>query len=264
MISPAVTAFAALVQPELVLAEVWVHDTGGKYELRHVRDRVSDASALRDVSVEELRAVAQNTATGEFRPIKAAPTLVSGWRAVARNAADLGRALDHLYPGALADWLAVQAGPPPVTHYREYTGRQTGMYRLTQLLSDEQAGRMIAACCGARFCLKRRWWTVPGLAPDTPEGKSLIPCLEPCAVLLEFARKAMRMEQGESAAMREDDLETIEEALVLALERPAESGREGDFGAALNPRRIEWLLSKVRQLRTECAAARAVKKKSEH
>jgi hypothetical protein len=71
------------------------------------------------------------------------------------------------------------------------------MYRITQMLDDAQAREVIRACCNAGCCLKRRLWTVESLAPDAPAEKSEIPCWEPCAILLESARKAVRVEQAE-------------------------------------------------------------------
>ena len=39
-----------------------------------------------------------------------------------------------------------------------------------------------------------------GLAPDATAGKSVIPCLEPCAILMEAARSAVRAEQQQAKA----------------------------------------------------------------
>ena len=189
----------------------------------------------------------QFTAKGVFRPLKSAPNLQSGWRVVAGNRSELEMALNHLYPGAIADCFAARQVSPPVTHYREFTGRQTGMYRITQMLSDEQAAHMIRSCCNAQFCLKRRFWTVQGLKQIILQKKVLIACLEPCAILLEFARKAMRIEQAERVALNlsADDLQTMQEALRRTAENPPEGIREADFGAALNPRRVQLVLEKL-------------------
>ena len=111
---------------------------------------------------------------------------------------ELEAALSRLYPGALADWRAARAAHPPVTHYREYASRQSGMYRITAKLRDEQVTAVIRGVCDKEHCLKRRWWTVAGLEPDPAGEKSLIPCLEPCAVLMESARRAMRSSQEET------------------------------------------------------------------
>jgi 4Fe-4S iron-sulfur cluster binding domain/DR2241 stabilising domain len=195
--NPALAAFVAQLGNELALAQVLIRREGAGYELRHVADGGVAAASLRTVKLAEARALAQHTATGTFRPLKAAPTLRTGWRLPAANDAELAEALQHLYPGALADWQAARATNPPVTNYRDYVNRQSGMYRITAKLDDAQAAGVIRAGCGRANCLKRRLWSVAGLEPDAASEKSLIPCLEPCAVLMELARKTVRELQGQ-------------------------------------------------------------------
>lgn len=251
---PALAAFCAAIGSELVLAQVLVRRLSAGYELRHVGDRKADAPSLRWVSVHHLRELASHTAAGEFRPIKAAPNLRAGWLCRVSSDAELELALSQLYPGAIADWFAVAQAErgltthAPVTHYRDFTARQTGMYRITTMLTDAQAGQMIRACCDARFCLKRRLWTVDGLVPDAANAKSLIPCLEPCAVLLEFARKAVRIEQEEekpTLTLAPSEVASLLAALDLAVARPPASQREADLSAADNPRRLQLLHEKL-------------------
>ncbi len=193
--NPALKEFAAQIGSELVLAQVLIRRGVAGYELRHVEDRDAAAESLRLIQLNEARSLAQYTAAGAFRPLKSAPTLQRGWRMTLTGDVELEAALSQLYPGAVADWHAARTANPPVTNYREFTNRQSGMYRITTKLSDAQAAQVIKTTCAKEFCLKRRLWTVPGLAPDPAAEKSLIPCLEPCAILLESARKAMRMEQ---------------------------------------------------------------------
>lgn len=190
--NPALSAFAAAIETELVFGQVLIRREGHGFALRHVADRSVDAASLRSVGEKDFRSLAQFTADGAFRPLKSAPTLAGGWHAALRDEAALGSALNQLYPGAVADWFAAQAASPPVTSYRDFTGRQTGMYRITTHLKDAAVGALIQKCCQINMCVKRRLWTVDGLAPDTAESKSLLPCLEPCAILLEAARKAAR------------------------------------------------------------------------
>ena len=256
--NPALTAFCALLAPELVLAQVLVRRLVAGFELRHVGDREAAAESLRPVAVAELRALANHTAAGAFRPLKSAPNLRAGWRCVATDDAELEFALGQLYPGAVADWFAAQQAEPPVTHYREFTARQSGMYRITTLLSDAQAAPVIRACCAARFCLKRRLWTVAGLAPDAAEAKSFIPCLEPCAVLLEFARKAVRIEQEEAKptlTLAPSEVASLLAALETALAQPPAGQREADFAAADNPRRLQLLREKLQVLAPPASSA---------
>jgi hypothetical protein len=107
---------------------------------------------------------------------------------------------------------------------------------------------VIRAGCDARFCLKRRLWTVAGLPPDAAEAKSLIPCLEPCAVLMEFARKAVRIEQEEKLQLQfaPTDLATLQAALETTLIKLGEGA--GDAGESINPRQLQLTLEKLRPL----------------
>ena len=244
--NPALKAFVACIAPELVFAQVLLRRSGEGFELRHVLDR--DVSSLREVAVNELRELAQFTEQKQFRPLKSAPTLRRGWRCVARDAAELDEALRHLYPGAMADWFAAQQSQPPVTHYREFTARQSGMYRITTMLSDAQVVEVARACCHRRFCLKQRLWTVEGLRPDAVPEKSLVPCLEPCAVLLEFARTVVRLQQAEESdawPQKEEPVFSVEELERMASMRPVEI-READFSVPENPRRAQWCLEKLK------------------
>ena len=246
--NPALEKFVAQLGRELLLAQVLIRRIDAGYELRHEADRAAAVEGLRLIAVPDLRELAQFTVRGAFRPLKSAPNLPSGWRAMANSEVALHEAIDHLYPGAIADWFATHSQPLAVTHYREFTERQTGMYRITTMLNDEQAAQMIRSCCDRRFCLKRRMWTVAGLEPDAAEAKSLIPCLEPCAILLEFARKAMRLEQEDKLplALSAGDCETLIAALEGALAHPAEPEREADLNAPSNPRRLQLTLEKLR------------------
>ncbi len=209
--NPILKEFATEIGDELALAQVLIRRNGTGRELRHVDDRDTAAESLREIPLNEARTLAQYTAAGAFRPLKSAPTLQRGWRMLLKDDTELEAALDRLYPGALADWRAARMGNPPVTNFREFVNRQSGMYRITAKLTDGQAAQVIKGVCAAEFCLKRRLWSVATLEPDSPEGKSLIPCLEPCAILLESARKAMRAEQRENG-----------QVLKLAEDRDAE------------------------------------------
>jgi hypothetical protein len=253
--NPALKAFIAQLSDELLFAQVVIRRAKASYELRHESDRQRAAEELLLTPVPELRALALHTTSGAFRPLKSAPNLQAGWRAVAQNDEELESALNQLYPGTIADWFAAQQQPAPVTHYREFTGRQTGMYRVTTMLTDEQAVQMTRACCHRRFCLKRRLWTVGELGPDATDEKNLIPCLEPCAILLEFARKALRLEQeNETPPPSAGDVQSLEAAMEAALNALASAEREADFNSPNNPRRLQLAIEKLKPLATKPGA----------
>jgi len=237
--NPALEAFVAEIRDEFVLGQVLIRRAGQGFELRHVEDRARD-----DLSaVKELRETAQFTDAGAFRPLKSAPNLTNRWKANLRDAEELWLALNFLYPGAVADWFAVRNGRARPTNYREFTARQTGMYRITAMVSDVLAAEATRACCDRKFCLKQRFWSVAELGTDDAKTKSAIPCLEPCAIMLEFTRKVMRMEQEN---MDKSESETLIAALEHAMKNPPGDLREADFAHPLNPRRVELLLNRLK------------------
>ncbi len=195
--SPALTAFVAQLGAERLVAQVLVRRASAGFELRHVGDRDISTSDLEAAAPEKARTVAQFTAEGAFRPLKSAPTLHRGWRIHARDAAELGLALDRLYPGALADWFAASRAELPVTSWQDFAARQSGMYRITTMLDEAGVATVIAGTCAPSRCLKRRLWPAPSVGADCVERKSIIPCLEPCALVLEAARRAVRANQEE-------------------------------------------------------------------
>jgi hypothetical protein len=248
--NPPAQAFTEQIGDALVFGQVEIRRAGDGFELRHIADRTTPDQDLEATTLPSLRTLAERTADGAFRPLKTAPNLRRGWRLAVGSASELAEALGHLYPGAVADWFAARQESPPVTHYRDFTNRQTGMYRVTQHLDDAQVATVVRAACPARFCLKSRLWTIPGLEPDAPESKSLIPCLEPCAILLEFTRKAARIEQQEKQplALTPAELDTIKAALEHWLATGDPTVREGNFESPANPRRIALVLEKLRAL----------------
>lgn len=245
--TPALAAFVSHIGTGLIFGQLWVQPEGAGYRLCHESDRAAEPHALQSVPLGGLRNLALFTREGVFRPLRLSPDLRSGWIHQASDSAALADALHLLYPGALVDWHAVQSQGDVATHYRTYVGRQTGMYRITAMLNPSQVAEMTRACCAGRFCLKRRLWTDELTPPDSLESKSAIPCLEPCAVLMEFARKAMRMDQEDalSVSLSGEPLATIRAALEASLGAPEADLRQADFSHPLNPRKVQWVLGRI-------------------
>ncbi|MBA4146654.1 MAG: hypothetical protein H0X66_00960 [Verrucomicrobia bacterium] len=245
--NPAFATFVAEIKDELILAQIRILRSNRGFEVRHASDQARPAEELKSIFLADIRVLCDFTDADQFRPLKSAPNLRTGWILLAPDDAALELALHHLYPNAVTDWFTVKSGTAPVTNYREFTARQSGMYRITAKLSDAQATDVIRACCDKKFCLKQRMWSVEGLAPDPAAEKSAIPCLEPCAILLEFARKGMRIEQEEkvTVALSPSDAASLKAALTLALQHPDSQIREADFNAPGNPRRLQLALEKL-------------------
>lgn len=189
--NPSLDHFINARWDEVMIAQVLVTRTAGGFELRHTADKSGHVRNLREIRPIDARKIANFTKEGRYRPLKSAPDLPRGWLLRANSPEELEESLNHFYPNALADRYALNQTPQPITGYREFTARQTGMYRITTFLSDTEVSDVIAGVCTAG-CLKQRLWTVGKVPTDEPHVKSAIPCLEPCAILLESARKEVR------------------------------------------------------------------------
>ena len=84
---------------------------------------------------------------------------------------------------------------------------------------------------------------VDDLLAEEPAQKSAIPCLEPCALMLEFARGVFRFEQQNGAIddMTQEDQRSLLMAAELAAEQAGEPKSEAYFAAPGNPRWMRYL-----------------------
>ncbi len=252
----ALRAWLAQWSDQTEFVEITVSRTADAFELRHQLDADRPAHELKEIGPSELRDWVQTTAEGAFRPNKLAPNLKRGWRFSAGSLSVLNDALRVLYPGALADWYAEQRGLR-AAGFREYFGRQTGMYRVTQQLTDEFAARAVLANCAPESCRRRRIWDVPGLSPDSPAQTSLVPCFEPCGTMMEMARRMAKAQQAPRVIVEllPEELESAIAAVRHALESPNRDCREGDLAAADNPRRLRLLEATLKKASEATAPA---------
>ena len=156
--------------------------------LRHIED-----AARQDLKIftaaTDARELAKYDDAGGYRPLKSAPNLRHGWQLSLTGGDDLRRALDFLYPAALGTWLAFGRGELAVTPLRGTLERQTGMYRVTQLITDAQAGEVIRRTC-VEGCLRVRLWDLnsaianPSFAFQNPA----VLCAEACNLLVAACR----------------------------------------------------------------------------
>lgn len=170
------------------------------WSLRHVDDRGVDGLTVYTRPSDALE-LAKYDPAGAYRPLKTAPNLSRGWELRLAGVDELRQALDFLYPAAVGTWLAFlrrEVRPVPL---RETLNRQTGMYRLTQLMNDEQADELNrTACNSGTGCLRRVMWPLD-VGRDAPlteaadavraaEGTAEIPilCVEACNLLVAAAR----------------------------------------------------------------------------
>lgn len=247
---PALAAFVGGIGAGFAFGQLWIERFESGFRLRHVQDRSVPEPTLKTLLLEELREWSRVNAAGAFRPLKGAPDLRAGWVCRAMDAPALEHAVNHVYPGGIADWFHARTAVEPAISLREFLGRQTGMYRGTKALEGDRAVSLVRACCGETRCLKQRFWEVEGIACDSVPPKSEVPCLEPCAVMLDFARREARMirETPITIQLSPMDLDTVRSVMEHAVQGRFECTglRMGDTGEPLNPRRILLALEHLR------------------
>ena len=192
--NPWLRAFLSEPWEKIIVGQILIQRARNGFELSHV-----EGPGRKEIRPADARSIANFNAKGEFRPLKSTRDLPDGWILRANSPAELELALGYFYPNAIADWFAIQNGARP-TDYRPFTERQSGMYRITTMLDDSGVARVIDRVCNS-ICLKCRLWSTGDIPRDELNSKSIIPCLEPCAILLETARKEVRALQEKSAAV---------------------------------------------------------------
>jgi len=152
-------------------------------------------------SPEDALTIARCDDSGDYRPLKTAPNLRRGWELRLDSLAALRLALDGIYPAALGNWRAVLRGEKIAPPLRETLNRQTGMYRITGLLTHHEASRIITSLCRPG-CLRQILWPIESAdpAPAAAASEARIPlfCTNPCSHFLGKAREAVKARPIES------------------------------------------------------------------
>ena len=147
---------------------------------------------------------------GEYRFTKGKTNLKRGWVMTLDHERDLLRALDLFYPACTALHIKHLADELPVENLRDKLGRQTGMYRYANSISDAGAQKLIQKVCGpAHQCAKKILWKLDdntplddseasrfnGIPSATPESEAIpLLCREACNHFVAECRKAAKRE----------------------------------------------------------------------
>ena len=138
-----------------------------------------------------------------------------GWELSLTSPTLLLEALDYLYPAAVANWMRYLDGQIPPHTLKEMLGRQTGMYRITRLLREDEAQSLVAATCHDGNCRRKIHWTWDEQTAWTslPAGKISCPrhedtavpalpllCTDACPLLIAAARPVVKDRQKAEAA----------------------------------------------------------------
>ena len=191
---------AVITEGFCLIGQIKITPTPKGFTLRH-----QDDAGREDLEVfsspDDAALIARQNDAGDYRPLKTAPNLRHGWELRLNSLAALRLALDGIYPAALGNWRAVLRCEKIAQPLRETLNRQTGMYRITGLLTRDEAARLITSLCRPG-CLRQILWPIesadPGPAPATPEGRIPLFCTNPCSHFLGKAREAVKSRPVES------------------------------------------------------------------
>jgi sirohydrochlorin cobaltochelatase len=182
----------------------------GAFSLTHREDAARDDLAVY-ANADDAIEIGRFDDSGKYRPLKTAPNLRRGWKLVVTELADLRLALDFFYPGRLAAFFALEHGALETTALRQTLGRQTGMYRSTATIGDEEADALVGNFCRSDGgCLRTILWKRDGNGTiastrlpaekfdpqhdQTGGGTAVVPllCQEACNLLVAEARKVVK------------------------------------------------------------------------
>ncbi len=176
--------------------EVFVeHLSEGTFRARHRDDRETLDSLENLGSVRCLREMTKWDAMGEYRPLKTAPTLKSGWVTACDSAEEFLKRLDALYPGVFATWVAYDREEHQPTPLRDTLDRQTGMYRFAGSINNQMANQIMRDTC-AKGCLRIIAWPIDDQCPVSrlkrPARDLPVICTEACTFAVSEARRLVK------------------------------------------------------------------------
>jgi len=152
-------------------------------------------------SPEDAHEISLFTDAGEYRPLKTAPNLRTGWELRLQSLTEVRTAMDLLYPAALANAWAYFNGRLHPTPMRDTLLRQSGMYAITRKLTDQQAAPLISKVCDkATACRNLITWDLNSAEPtpltekpdQLPPGTIPLLCTEACCLLIAAARDVVK------------------------------------------------------------------------
>ncbi len=221
-----------------------------RYHVRHVDDADAPPDALdHHRHPRDAREIVTYDEKGRYRPLKTAPTLVTGWAFPDLEHDSLVETVRTIYPATIANWHREYRGELDVDHWLGTAERQTGMYDVVDELPREALEWVADACCVDSQCLKRReWHYTEGDHLEADGGDGEFPCREPCSLVVAAARQWAILET-ETVHTWEFDLTRSEKAQLEALIDAVADGRideirEADVYEGANRYRTRYLRAK--------------------
>lgn len=176
------------------IGQIHIGREGGGFRLVHIDDAGKGGlEEFRDPH--DASTIALWDDAGVYRPIKTGPNLRRGWVLLLPDLAALHLAIDLFYPASLGNWRSVLLGESPATPLRDTVNRQTGMYRVTGLVTDEEARGLLETVCRPG-CTRTILWPLRSGAPQravpAPAGGIPLLCTDCCAPFIASVRTTVK------------------------------------------------------------------------
>ena len=235
---------------DVVVTATLGEDGHRRYEIRHADDvgaDPADLDAYRDPL--DARELSTYDDEGRYRPLRTAPSLVSGWIFPDLDGRDAVETLDTLYPASVANWNLEREGELDVTHWRETADRQTGIYGVVEELPAEAVEWVAESCCVDSQCLKRREWEYDADHElEADGGAGAFPCREPCSLVVAAARRWTKLEEEDTRSyefeLTPSEKEQLEAIIDAVADDRTDEIREADVYEGANRYRTRFLRAK--------------------
>jgi len=181
---------------EMEFGELLLRAEGQCFSICHRRDRTVPKRRLGAMhGTQDAHEISRKTASGEYRPLRSAPTLPRGWLFSGLSEEKLLMLVDLFLPGARAHRWMEGSGNLPVRSFQEVAGGQSGIYRVLSTIDTQAVREAAARCCGKKDCVRHPRWGVlradstPVIQKADGRREFAIPCPRPCSSMLECARQ---------------------------------------------------------------------------
>jgi sirohydrochlorin cobaltochelatase len=175
------------------IGEVMIRATeNGTFHLLHRDDFNLDPATLRILpSPEDLRELLRLDRDGNYRPLRAAPGLRSGWLIHAPDLTGVQLAFDYIYPAAVANWTLWLRCALPTTPWSETAERQSGRFRVVRQIDDQGIQELTMQECQPG-CMKQKLWPPVNGRLDAWLDEIPLICPEACNYLVGQAREKLK------------------------------------------------------------------------
>lgn len=144
--------------------------------------------------IDVVRELVSRDVAGRYRPLAGARSLPSGLQAECHSTSEMAMIIDAIYPLAPAHVEQWRDRSLRIVALAEVLSRQTARYAVANDLTPDGRTAAAESLCGC--CVKQPLWNRPADPPPADAPVQVVPCPEPCSVLVSLCREAALWEKN--------------------------------------------------------------------